>query len=163
MTRAILIGGIVASLIMGMWEMIVEAFIGEGFFAPVVYIGATVMRGLQDTTGGPGLGPTDPLGIILGLMGHMMNSVVLAAVFTIVIARMLRGTVTLAVAGMVYGLVIFAVMWYVVLPLIDPVMLQLNFVVFLLAHAMWGGALGVLNGWFGASDAAPLVTAGASA
>ena len=68
---------------------------------------------------------------------------------------MVRGLVPLALAGMVYGVVIFGVMWYGVLPLIDEVMLRLNLVVFLVAHLMWGAALGLLNHWFGEPAAAP--------
>ena len=48
---------------------------------------------------------------------------------------------------MIYGMVIFAMMWFVVVPLLDPVMANLNMVVFLLGHLMWGVALGALNYW----------------
>jgi len=42
--RSVIIGGIVASLVIGMWEMVVEAVLpdGAGFFGPAVAIGATV-------------------------------------------------------------------------------------------------------------------------
>jgi hypothetical protein len=46
---------------------------------------------------------------------------------------------------MMFGVIIFAVMWFGVLPFIDPVMLKLNLIAFLAAHAMWGGALGWIN------------------
>ena len=44
-------------------------------------------------------------------------------------------------------MVIYLVMWFVVLPLVDPVMLNLNAFVFLLGHVMWGIALGAINHW----------------
>lgn len=49
--RAMLIGGIAASLVIAMWEMIVEAVLpdGAGFFGPPIAIGATVIRDLQDS------------------------------------------------------------------------------------------------------------------
>lgn len=38
-------------------------------------------------------------------------------------------------------------MWFVVLPLVNPAMLQLDLVIFLLAHMLWGAALGLALGW----------------
>ena len=45
---------------------------------------------------------------------------------------------------MVYGLIIFLVMWYVVVPAIDPVMGKLNAAAFAVAHTMWGAVLGLI-------------------
>lgn len=144
---ALILGGLIASLVMGMWEMLVEAFAGQGLFAPVVFIAATVLRNLQGIHGGPGLGPTDPLGIVVGLMGHMMNSIILGAAFAHLAPRYWHGALSLAIAGMVYGAAIFFVMWLAIVPLVDPVLLQLNGVSFFLAHLMWGVALGLVTAW----------------
>ncbi len=141
--RSVIIGGIVASLVIGMWEMIVEAVLpdGAGFFGPVVAIGATIVRDLQGS-GNPI--PFDGVAFILGLAGHMMNSVVLAAVFGLVASRFLHGGGKLVAAGVIYGIAVWAAMWFVVIPLVDPLMLNLNGLVFLIGHMMWGGALGLL-------------------
>jgi hypothetical protein len=48
---------------------------------------------------------------------------------------------------MVYGALVFFAMLLVVVPLIDPVTLQLNGVSFFLAHLMWGVALGLVTAW----------------
>jgi len=80
-------------------------------------------------------------------MGHMMNSVVLGAAFAYVAPRFWRGATALAIAATIYGALIFFAMWLVVVPLIDPVMLQLNSVSFFLAHLMWGAALGLVTAW----------------
>jgi len=119
--------------------MVVEAVAGDGFWAPVVYIGATVLRGLQSVQPPVGLHLG---GVVLGLMGHMMNSVILALVFSALIARRFAGRGSLVVGGAVYGLVVYFVMWYVVVPVVDPVMLNLNAAVFALGHIMWGAVLG---------------------
>jgi hypothetical protein len=147
--RAILIGGIAASLVIGMWEMVVEALLpdGAGFFGPLVAIGATIIRDLQ---GSANPIPFDLPALVLGAAGHMMNSVVLAAVFGLFALRLAAGIVGLAVTGMVYGAVVWAVMWFVVLPIVDPLMLNLNGFVFLLGHLMWGAVLGLLWARFGA-------------
>ena len=140
----LLVAGLVASLVLGMWEMILEAIVGDGFWSPVVYIAATVLRGLQSVTVPV---PFDLLGVILGLMGHMMNSVIFGLIFAFLIAPRAKSLAGQIVAGVVYGVVIYLVMWFVVLPLVDPVMLSLNAFVFLLGHMMWGIALGAINHW----------------
>ena len=141
--RAIVIGGIIASLVIGMWEMVVEALLpgGAGFFGPVVAIGATIVRDLQGSSNPI---PFDAGAFVLGLAGHMMNSVVLAAIFGLLAARFVHEGGKLIVAGALYGIVVWAVMWFVVLPLVDPLMLNLNGLVFLVGHMMWGAALGFL-------------------
>lgn len=140
-TRRVLVAGIVASLVMGMIEMIYEALAGDGFWSPPVYIGATVLRGLQSVR--------IPVafnfwGVVLGLMGHMMNSVIFGLIFTAIFTRGTSSRGGLVVSGAIYSLVIFFAMWYVVAPAIDPVILNLNATVFALAHIMWGAALGLL-------------------
>ncbi len=139
--RRVLAAGIVASLVMGMIEMIYEALAGDGFWSPVVYIGATVLRGLQSVR--------IPVaftfwGVVLGLMGHMMNSVIFGLIFTALFGRSTRSRGGLVITGTIYSLVIFFVMWYVVAPIVDPVILNLNATVFAIAHIMWGAALGLL-------------------
>jgi hypothetical protein len=139
--RRVLVAGIVASLVMGMIEMIYEGVAGTGFWSPAVYIGATVLRGLQSVRIPVGF---DFWGVVLGLMGHMMNSVIFGLLFTTVFARSARSRGGLVMSGVIYSLVIFFVMWYVVAPIVDPVLLNLNATVFAIAHIMWGGTLGLL-------------------
>lgn len=142
-TRRILIAGIVASLALAMWEMIVEAVIpdGAGFFGAPLAIGATVVRDLQ--------GSSNPiefnaLALVAGLAGHMMNSVILGAIFGAVVVRRRLSATTTIVAGMAWGVAVFAAMWFVVVPAVDPLMLNLNAPAFLAGHFMWGAALGYL-------------------
>lgn len=140
-TRRVILAGLIASLVMGMIEMIYEAVAGDGFWSPVVYIGATVVRSLQSVR--------IPVafnfwGVVLGLMGHMMNSAILGFIFTALFARGGRSRSALAVWGAIYSLIVFFVMWYLVAPAIDPVILNLNVNVFAIAHIMWGVVLGLL-------------------
>ncbi|MBI5878758.1 MAG: hypothetical protein HZB53_13995 [Chloroflexi bacterium] len=137
-----LVPGLGASLVMGMWEMMIEAVVGAGFWAPVVFIAATVVRNLQGVAVPV---PFDLVAVVAGLMGHMMNSVIFGLIFTFFIAPRARARGGQITAGMVYGAVIFALMWFIVAPLADPVMLKLNAAVFFLGHLMWGAVLGLLN------------------
>jgi hypothetical protein len=149
--RAILIGGIVASLAIAMWEMVVEAVIpdGAGLFGPPIAIGATLVRELQ---GAANPIPFDLAALVIGLAGHMMNSVILAALFGVLVGRRGLGTSGLVTAGVAWGVAVFAAMWFVVVPAIDPLVLNLNGIAFLVGHMMWGAALGLLWSRFGASD-----------
>lgn len=141
--RRIMVAGIAASLVLAMWEMVVEALIpdGAGFFGPPIAIGATIVRDLQGSSNPI---PFDAVALVLGLMGHMMNSVVLGAAFGAVVARITPSPVATVGLGMVMGAAVFAAMWFALLPAIDPLMLNLNGPVFFAAHLMWGGALGFL-------------------
>ena len=141
-TWRVLVPGLVASLVLGMWQMIVEAIVGAGLWSPPIYIAATLLRGLQGA-GSPA--SFDLAGVGLGLMGHMMNSVIFGLVFAFLIGPRLPSLGRQIVAGLVYGVAIFAAMWYIVLPLVNPVMLNLNTGVFFLGHMMWGAALGAVN------------------
>ena len=138
----VLVPGLVASLVLGMWQMIVEAIVGAGLWSPPIYIAATLLRGLQGA-GSPA--SFDLAGVGLGLMGHMMNSVIFGLVFAFLIGPRLPSLGRQIVGGLIYGVAIFIVMWYVILPLINPVMLNLNAGVFFLGHMMWGAALGAAN------------------
>ena len=49
--------------------------------------------------------PFQPLPVVLGLMGHMMNSVILAFLFAQFVAPRLRSTSALLFGGMICGLI----------------------------------------------------------
>lgn len=133
----ILVVGLVAGMGFGMMEMVIEAVVGKGFWAPLRFIASVFTLGKD----------TDPsfsfLPVVVGLMGHMMNSVILGLVFALVISRIASGVVGLALTAMAYAAAIFAVMWFLLLPLIDPAMLLLNGAGFFLSHLMYGLLLGL--------------------
>lgn len=141
--RRIVVGGVIASLVIAMWEMVVEAIIpgGAGFFGPPIAIGATIVRDLQ---GSANPIPFNGLALILGLMGHMMNSIILAAIFGLIVARLSPSGSGIVAFGMGWGVAVFVGMWFVVAPLIDPLMLNVSAAAFFLGHVMWGLVLGAL-------------------
>lgn len=136
------VAGLVASVLMGMVSMVGEALLGAGFWAAPTLIAATILRDLQALE--PPV-PLLPLPLVLGLMGHMMNSVVLAALFEVTVGRVFAVREQAAAAGAVFGLLVFAVMWLIVLPFADPVMTALNPAVFAAAHLVWGATVGYLG------------------
>ena len=141
--KKIIIAGLVASVAMAMMEMVYEGLFGVGFWSAPVFIAATLLRDLQ-TIALPVVFSAIPA--VVGMMGHMMNSIILAFVFVALAGRFLHTTLTGALAGALYAFAIFFVMWFGVLPVIDPVMLNLDPIVFALSHMVWGAVLGAMVG-----------------
>lgn len=139
--QRVILGGLVASIAMAMVEMFYEGVFGVGFWAAPTFIAATILRDLQ----GIALPVTFSLvPVVLGMMGHMMNSVVLGFVYSHTLGALGKNAVSGALIGALYALALFIVMWFAVLPVIDPVMLNLDAVVFALSHIVWGGVLGFM-------------------
>jgi hypothetical protein len=127
----------VAAMAFGMAEMVIEAARGDGFWAPLRYIASVFTRGTD----------TDPsfsvIPVVVGLMGHMMNSIILGALFALAVWRLRANALTLAMLGAMYGAGIFAVMWWGVLPAIDPAMKIVSGAGFLITHLIFGMMLGL--------------------
>jgi hypothetical protein len=143
MLRAVL-AGLIGGLAMALFEMLYEAIGGAGFWSPVVFISATSLRDLQSSAVPVAF---EPLPVGLGLMGHMLNSVVLGLIFAWLAAPRLRSLTGLVIGGAVYGLIVFTVQWIFVLPIVDPVMLKLNALAFGASHVVYGATLGLVLGW----------------
>lgn len=137
--RTTFLAGLIASVAMTMMEMVYEGIFGAGFWSAPTFIAATILRDLQSVA----IPVTFSLvPVVLGMMGHMMNSVVLGFVFVKISEKFLQTRISGIVAGAVYGIALFVAMWFLVLPVIDPVMLNLNTMVFAISHIVWGAVLG---------------------
>ncbi len=140
----LLAGGLIAGMAMAAWQMMAETILpgGNGFWSPPTYIAATVLRDLQ-TIAAPA--SFDLVTLLVGLMGHMMNAIIFGLVFSFFLAPRFRSLAGQTVAGAVYGVALYLLMWIVIDPLIDPVILRLNGLSFLVAHLLYGIALGAVN------------------
>jgi hypothetical protein len=111
------VGGMLAGMMMAMTEM-VYGWVSSAhtFWDAPMAIWAWV-AGL-DWFGAPG----DHIeSIILGLGGHMLNSMLAGVMFAAVATLLrLRGLGMLVMAGVAYGLGLWAIMRYGILPLRDP-------------------------------------------
>jgi hypothetical protein len=109
-TRTVLkwvLPGLIAGLVFAMWAMVVGLFATTLWAAP---------QGIAQSIGIGSPGHNFQLvPFMAGLIGHMMNSIVLGIVF-IAIARALRlqGFATV-VGGMVYGVIVYVAMYWVLL------------------------------------------------
>jgi hypothetical protein len=150
------IGGLLGAMVYALWEMVVEgirsaagggSFWGSlsthsGFWSPPQWIGATLIRSLQSSRN-----PNFDLGpLILGMMGHMTNSIIFGIIFAAFAYYLTRSVSSLLVLGMMYGAAVFAVMWWLVVPAVDPVMQEVNGVLFFIGHLLYGGVLGLVAG-----------------
>jgi len=139
-TRAVgsvLIATMAAGMMFGMLQMIVEAVIGHGFWSPLRYIASVFTRG-ANTDPSFSLGP-----VIVGLGGHMMNSVILGVIFAAVVWKLVHNPIVLAMAGMLWGAIVYVFMWWAVIPTIDPAMKLLNAPWFFVSHLVFGMVLGL--------------------
>jgi len=99
--------GLIAELVLSMWAMIVGIFTTNLWAAPQG-IGQALGIGHQGHD-------FQIVPFIVGLAGHMMNSIIFGLIFlAIAVALQLRG-VAAVVVGMIYGIVVYAVMSWVVL------------------------------------------------
>jgi hypothetical protein len=109
-TRTVLnwiLPGLIAGLVFAMWAMVVGLFTST-LWAPPQGIAQSI------GVGSPGHN-LQLVPLVVGLMGHMMNSIVIGVIF-IAIARaiQLHGPAS-AVGGMVYGVIVYVGMYWVVL------------------------------------------------
>lgn len=108
-TRAALlpgaVGGLIGGMALAMFSMVV-ATSRDGFWAPVRGI-TSVVFGDKHYGGGFEFWP-----VVVGAAGHMMNSVVLGAVFAVLAGMLLTraSTAVFAAAGAVFGLMVWAIM-----------------------------------------------------
>ena len=99
--------GLIAGLVFAMWAMIVGIFTTNLWAAPQG-IGQALGIGHQGHD-------FQIVPFIVGLAGHMMNSIIFGLIFlAIAFALNVRGASAIVV-GMIYGIVVYAVMYWVVL------------------------------------------------
>jgi len=142
--------GLVAGTVFAMWAMVVGVFTST-LWAPPQGIAQAVGVGM------PGH-DLQALPLVVGLMGHMIDSVLLGILF-VAIVRWARvtGTAALAGAGMVYGLAVYAAMYWVILRGLlgsaSGSFLSANpESSWIAGHAMFGVALGLLVAALGARE-----------
>jgi len=99
--------GLIAGLVFAMWAMFVGLFTSTLWAPP---------QGIAQSIGIGSPGHNFQLvPFVAGLIGHMMNSIVLGVIF-VAIARTLRlQSYAAVVGGMVYGVIVYGAMYWVLL------------------------------------------------
>ena len=135
--------GAVAGIIFAMFEMIMAAILGDGFFMPLKMIGAIVL-------GQGALQASYPLvtAVLVGVIVHMTLSAIYGAVFAAVVSAIgaLQGNRgALIGVATIFGFILWLVNFYAIAPVLFPWFLMANPVAQLLAHTFFfGTALGLL-------------------
>lgn len=88
--------------------------------------------------------------VLLGTLIHFITAAAAGALFGIVVRRWLKlpsdlGTPTLA--GLAYGLLLWCVAYFVVLPVINPLLLDSYAPAFIIQHLVYGAVTGLLYTW----------------
>lgn len=142
MTRRLFLAGIISGAVMAMMEMVYEGIWGIGFWAPPVTIAATVLHDLQSISIPINTFLFVP--VMLGLMIHMVNSVIFDNIFKRMFSLHMLSVTKRIIFGAMLGMTVFIIMWFFILPIVNPVMLKLNGVVFVMTHVIWGAVLGLM-------------------
>jgi hypothetical protein len=99
--------GLVAGMMFAMFAMVVGVFTSALWAPP---------QGIAQAIGiGPNGHDFHVVPFILGLMGHMMNSIVIGAIFVALVRAARPSATVTAMGGVVYGLVVYALMYWVLL------------------------------------------------
>ena len=141
-----LVGGIIAGIVFAMFEMIMAAIMGDGFFAPLMMIGAIVLG--QGALPMPeptiGLSTIVPVGIAVHMVLSMLYGVVFGAVASSV-GFLRNNRWALIGVATVFGFALWIVNFYVVAPVLFPWFGMANPVVQFFAHTFFfGTVLGLL-------------------
>lgn len=91
----------------------------------------------------------DTLAVMVGTLLHFLMSALLGSIFEIVSLKVLRLPTDYgvsAVSGLIYGLVLWAGAYFVVLPLLNPVLLGTYAPSFVIQNLVYGVVTGVLYG-----------------
>lgn len=141
-----LIGGLIAGIIFAMFEMIMAAIMGQGFFAPLRLIGAIGLGTgtLPMPTPTIGLATIIPVALII----HMILSMMFGAGFGVVasaIDALRTNPVAVIVAATVVGFLLWIVNFFIIAPILFPWFGMTNQVVQFFAHTIFfGTVLGLL-------------------
>ncbi len=102
-----LVPGLAAGMAFAMWAMFVAIFASR-LWAPPQGIAQSIGLGSQGWD-------FQFVPFILGIMGHMMNSIIIGLIFLAVAAALRLRSAGVVVGGMIYGVVVYLVMYYPVL------------------------------------------------
>jgi hypothetical protein len=88
--------------------------------------------------------------VLLGSLIHMLVAALLGAVFGIVTRRMLHLTSdfwTPVLVGLIYGLLLWLAAYFIVLPIVNPLLLEMYAPAFIIQHLAYGLVTGLVYMW----------------
>jgi len=139
------IAGLGGGLAMAIIAAIISLSLGHDIWLESKQIAAVVYG--QAAVAQPGFiaGP-----VIVGTALHFVMSALLGAIFGIVTRRVLRLTSdfgTPVVAGLIYGMLVWLIEYFLILPALDPILLETYAPSFIIQHIVYGMVTGLLYMW----------------
>jgi hypothetical protein len=131
------VAGIVGGVLMITWLMSHSGAVGAGFWLPLRLVGATAF-GIDALLGGV-------LVLAVGLFLHMVVSAAWGALFGLVEPRQVTLGTGIAL-GMLWGMAVLIVMTYLVLPFVNPIMVERVALMvggWIAGHLIYGACLGL--------------------
>ncbi len=137
--RAGIIGGLLGGFAMALIAIATTPFIHRSIWFPINLVAAVVLRDLQ-TASPEVLGQFMPLAFLIGLAIHLLISTAIGTLFALALPT-LPGPALFW--SLITGPLLWAVVQFIVLPLINPVMSELvNPGSFIVAHVLYSLVLG---------------------
>ncbi len=155
-----LFGGVIGSLAMAMYAMIISDLVKHtGFFTPLYHIASSFISGnammtsiAQATDGSSGYFDFGPA--MLGAIVHMMTGATAGAIFGVIISKIHASRAITVVAGTIFGLLVMVVNGVIGLPIVSRIfgggesISEMAKIVgwghFTAQHVIFGMALGII-------------------
>ena len=135
------VAGFLAGLVMILLSPILAFLTGIGIWEPPKMIAATLLGPAAMEQPGFALVP-----VVTGAAIHMVTSIVLGAVFGIIFHRMLHLTTDFGLplyAGLGYGMITFLIAYFIVLPLVNPLLTESSMLPLITQNVAFGLCLGI--------------------
>lgn len=139
------IAGLAGGVAMAVVAALLSASMGQDIWHEPKRIAAIIYGPAALASSGFAPGP-----VLLGTLLHLLVSALLGAIFGIVTRRGLHLTSdfgTPVMAGLVYGLLIWMAAYFVVLPQLNPALLEVYQPAFIIQHVAYGVVLGLVYMW----------------
>jgi hypothetical protein len=139
------LAGLAGGLAMAIVAALISASMGQDIWHESKRIAAIVYGPAALATAGFDLGP-----VLVGTLIHLAVSALLGAAFGIITRRWLGLTSdfgTPVLAGLIYGLMIWLLAYFVVLPLVNPALLEIYAPAFIIQHVAYGIVTGLVYMW----------------
>ncbi|MBC8163611.1 MAG: hypothetical protein H7Z42_20585 [Roseiflexaceae bacterium] len=135
------VAGLGAGLVMAALAAVIAGARGVDIWLEAKQIAAPLFPGFDPSVSGFVAGP-----IIVGTLIHLLLSMVFGATFSIVKRRILKLPSDMGVpvlAGLIYGFALWLLAFFIVLPLINPALLDMYQPAFIGQHLVYGVLLGL--------------------
>lgn len=137
-----LLAGLGGGLAMSLVAALISLSLGSDIWLEAKQIAALVYGSAATAQPGFVAGP-----IVVGTLLHFAMSALLGALFGIVTRRILRLTsdfATPVLAGLIYGMLIWLIEYFLILPALNPTLLETYAPSFIIQHIVYGAVTGFL-------------------